>query len=441
MTPDALATHICQRWKCQENIALEVGQVTVSGRELVSQIERLAKHLVSLDNNRTLGLCLKNSVAFVIAFLAGVRANYRVAVLDPAWPEAVTQQAIEQVQPFTVWENLPEEMVSGELPVEDPETNFYIGFTSGSTGVAKAFERTQKSWLASFRLDQQEFEFSETDVFFVPGQFSHSLFLYAMLRGLYAGARVVCAQTFRPDYIPRETTVFYGVPTHILQAVSACERPVSLVRLVLSSGSPFPKHKLEDVKKAFPNSEFCETYGASELGYVSVWRERENPPLASVGRLFDGVRVSVNQEKLQVESPLCFSRYLNGQPFEGINDTGYLDENGFLFLTGRADRMILNKGKNIHPEHIEAVLVQHPAVDQCGVLAQSDDVRGETLVAVVSLKTPVSHRDLVAFLKQHLPLTHVPQAFYQVDNWPRLPSGKTDFKALQAMPLSQKRQL
>jgi long-chain acyl-CoA synthetase len=441
VTQDALATHICQRWRDQENIALEVGQTAMSGRDLVHQIDSLAGYLASLENNRTLGLCLKNSVAFVLAFLAGVRANYRVAVFDPTWPKPVFEQALEQVQPFDVWDSLPKNATSTELPQENPENNFYIGFTSGSTGVAKAFQRTQNSWLASFRLDQQEFEFSESDVFFVPGQFSHSLFLYALLRGLYAGARVVCAQTFRPDFIPCDTTVFYGVPTHILQTATVCKTPVSTVRLILSSGAAFPKHMLEGVGQTFPRAEFCETYGASELGYVSLWRARENPPVASVGRPFNGVTVSIKNAVIQIESDLCFSGYLNGQAFEGINDTGYLDEDGFLFLTGRADRMIISKGKNIHPEQIETVLRNHPAIEECAVVAQSDDVRGESLIAFLLLNTSVEHRDLVAFLKHHLPRTHVPQAFYQVDNWPRLPSGKTDFKGLQAMPSSQKRPL
>src|SRR3546814_14762923 len=105
-------------------------------------------------------------------------------------------------------------------PVGEPagNTRFYVGFTSGSTGRPKGYGRDHRSWVESFRGDAVEFGIGPDDVVLAPGTLTHSLFLYAMMQGLHAGATVVLSPRFRPATVLPQirdpgATVLYCVPT------------------------------------------------------------------------------------------------------------------------------------------------------------------------------------------------------------------------------------
>jgi long-chain acyl-CoA synthetase len=115
-----------------------------------------------------------------------------------------------------------------------------------------------------------------------------------------------------------------------------------------------------------------------------------------------------------------------------VGDVGVLDERGFLRLVGRASRMIITAGKNVHPEEIERVLERHPAVIAAGLLGVIDERRGERLVALLRLgpdARPASS-DLIGHARLSLPLYKVPRRFAVPSHWPMTSSGKTDFHAL-----------
>lgn len=112
-----------------------------------------------------------------------------------------------------------------------------------------------------------------------------------------------------------------------------------------------------------------------------------------------------------------------------------LDERGFLRLVGRASRMIIVSGKNIHPEPIEQVLERHPAIANAAVMGIADDRRGERLVALVRPRegaTP-NRPALIAWARSALPLYKVPRRYAVPREWPITRSGKTDFQALADM--------
>lgn len=425
----AIATHICRMWRNKTCPAVTIGQDNINGSVLVERIEQMTQHIYNASLDQCIiAICMKNSIDFIIMFVSSIRANCCVAVLDPDWPVSVRQQVLRDVAPAILWTQCPDvddSCARVPLAPETTEQNFYIGFTSGSTGPVKGFLRNQQSWLASFILDQQEFEFTITDTFYIPGQLSHSLFLYATLRGLYAGAHIHINRLFRPDHMPEHATVVYGVPTHIMQIVTRTLHPVMSVRLILSCGAYFPRNVLPQLNIAFPEAEFCDTYGASELGYVSIWKQSENPPPESVGRIFNGVDVSFKDNGIYVKSPLTFDSYLSGDLFTCINDTGYLDYNGYLYITGRTDRMLVINGCNVHPEQIERTLENYDKILRCIVIFLNNN-----LTAVIQEAVSIDDASIKVFLKQHLPVSHIPKKYIRVKEWPFLRTGKVDIQTL-----------
>jgi acyl-CoA synthetase (AMP-forming)/AMP-acid ligase II len=111
-----------------------------------------------------------------------------------------------------------------------------------------------------------------------------------------------------------------------------------------------------------------------------------------------------------------------------FGEFGYLDADGFLFLTGRTQDMIVSGGVNVYPAEIEAVLLAHPLVRDAAVIGVPDHEFGERVVAVVEHAAAMSSSGLQALLDRHcrrsLAGFKVPRAYRFVESLPREPTGK-----------------
>ena len=295
---------------------------------------------------------------------------------------------------------------------------------------------------------------------FAPGALTHSLFLYGLAHGLHVGATVILCGQFRPNLANRliaahKVSVIYGVPTQLEMMIEAAARerepPFASMRWILSSGAKWQVRAIAELRRQFPVARFAEFYGASELSFATVAKEGEDVPPDLVGRAFAGVDLTIRDRlgrrlppgetgQVFVASPFLFMEYACGSvtalPRDGdavsVGDIGVLDTRGFLRLVGRASRMIIAAGKNVHPEEVERVLEHHPAVIAAAVLGVVDDRRGERLVALLNLRPDAvaAPSDLIRHARASLPLYKVPRRFALPPEWPTTSSGKTDFEAL-----------
>ncbi|MDQ2081980.1 AMP-binding protein [Xanthobacteraceae bacterium Astr-EGSB] len=470
-----------------DRLAVVCDEHAVSWRELDRAVNRLAGHLAKLvPAGRGVALHLANGPALVLLFLAACRAGREAQILDPSWPADMTRLVIAALSPGIVVSgdaaavagavaasvvdpHGPFDRVADALGADpscapiaesDPLTPFYVGFTSGSTGTPKGYRRHHKSWIESFRAGDREFDIGADDVVLAPGSLTHSLFLYGLAHGLHVGATVVLCRQFRPNLVNRLITtqrvsVIYGVPTQLEMLIEAAVHdgmpPVAGVRWILSSGAKWQGRAIAEMRRRFPAASFAEFYGASELSFVTVAKADEDVPPDSVGRPFAGVDLTIRDHlgrclppgeagRVFVASPYLFMEYACGSetPLSrhgdavSVGDVGILDERGFLRLVGRANRMIVTSGKNVHPEEIERVLEGHPAVLAAGVLGIVDERRGERLVALIRLArgARVASSELIGHARPILPLYKIPRRFAVPPHWPATSSGKTDFDAL-----------
>ena len=118
-----------------------------------------------------------------------------------------------------------------------------------------------------------------------------------------------------------------------------------------------------------------------------------------------------------------------------VGDVGYVDDDGFLFLTDRSTFMIISGGVNIYPQECENLLVTHPAVADAAVFGVPNDDLGEEVKALVQLipgvdPGPALATELIAFCQQHLAKLKCPRSIEFDPALPRLPTGKLYKKAL-----------
>lgn len=461
----------------------------LSWAALNEAVEARAREIAALPAGGV-ALRLSNSAAMIVLFLACARAGREAQVLDPAWPVATARSVLDRLAPALMVTECPQDAdafaaregrggpvvvppsvrlddlpplghpLALPPPPPDPVSAFYVGFTSGSTGLPKGYRRSQRSWVRSFAAERAEFAIGPMDTIAAPGLFTHSLFLYAVLAGLHAGARVLALPRFRPDHALRllsreRATVLYGVPTHYGLILERAERDGVILpdlRLALASGAKWPTALTPRLARVAPAALFAEFYGASELSFVALARADEAVPEGSVGRAFAGVEIVVRDRSgrrlpvgrrglVHVASDLVFMDYACGDTADeaclrhgsevSVGDAGRLDADGFLHLSGRWKRMIVTSGKNVFPEEIERLVEKCPGVAAACVLGRPDARRGERLVGIVATSGEGPTRgDLTARCRAGLPLALVPQRWHRLEDWPMTASGKTDFAAV-----------
>jgi long-chain acyl-CoA synthetase len=157
-----------------------------------------------------------------------------------------------------------------------------------------------------------------------------------------------------------------------------------------------------------------------------------------VGRAYPGVELSLDPGgEVWVRSPYVFLGYAGDKGsarwrdgWLSVGEVGRLHD-GYLYLFGRAGRMVTVADQNVFPEEIEAMMQALPGIDRVAVVPVPDARRGSVLVAVVQ-GDPSREAAILAALRARLGPLKAPKALIWQKDWPLLPSGKTDIKALEA---------
>ena len=427
--------------------AVVCDNTALSFQELHEAVTRQAT-LVSTSTATCLVDDTHNTLQQLIAFLGIVQSGRCAAVTDPEWPAHI-RNAVAQA--------LPKAPFHPHATVEsDP---FYIGFTSGSTGTPKGFLRDHRSWVESFRVCTETFDMGQGLGVLAPGRISHSLFLFGMLLGLYTGAGIAIQNKFSASHTlatlqAGQHPCLVAVPSQLIMLLQwAGHRhiaPVPQVRLILISGARWMRQHTPALQSLFPNARIVEFYGASETSFIA-WKEaQEVGSPEAVGRPFANVELQIRPLKqdphnglIYVRSPMLFMDYV-GAPTDNtaavrdgdwlsVRDMGYFDEQGFLCLVGRENRMLVTQGKNLFPEELEAVLMAQPGVQHASVHGIADPIRGQQVVAVVQLNltepSPTAQQ-LSEACRAQLESYKVPKRFFMCSQWPLTASGKTDHLAV-----------
>lgn len=431
-------------------------------------VARTASWFHNLHNQKKIvAIYLPNGIPFLQIFTGASAAGWTAVPLDLKWKDSelskkldlaspsfliTTRSLYDKVNPLfpnvIVWEDCIEEIEQSlclERISEDTNLPFYMGFTSGSTGEPKAFIRSHASWVASFACTSLDLEIQENDHVLIPGSLLSSHFLYGVISTLFLGGTVHLLEKFSSSETlsnlqTSPISVIYLVPTMaeaILKEDVVINRPFKII----SSGAKWESSSKKRMHHMFPYASLYEFYGASELSFVAFSNDEEKQH--SVGRPFHNVEIQIRKNNLEeavsgeigkiyVRSPCVFMGYLNvfgqlhsmqdEQGWVTVDDMGYLDDEGFLYIVGRENNMIIYGGLNIFPEEIESVLYLHPEVEEAAVIGQKDSYWGETVTAVV--KGKASKQELKHWCKDYLTSYKIPRRWYFIEEMPLTTSGK-----------------
>ncbi len=351
----------------------------------------------------------------------------------------------------------------------DPDLPCVLLYTSGTTSAPKAVVLRHRH-LMSYLLGTVEFASAdEDDVSLVSVPPYHVAGVANLLSNLYAGRRIIYLDRFDPATwlrIVRDEKVTQAmvVPTMLAQIVDhlhgATDADTPSLATLSYGGARMPIPVLDRALELFPNTGFVNAYGLTETSSTIALLGPDDhraafgsddpaarTRLGSVGRLVPGIELEVRDDDGTVLGPgqvgLLFLRgeQISGE-YAGVTqleddgwfptrDRGWIDDDGYLFVEGRADDTIIRGGETIAPAEIEDVLVSHDAIIDAVVVGVPDDRWGQRLAAVVVRGESgpaggdghaVGAEELQQLVRDRLRSSKTPET---IEFWPELPRTDT----------------
>jgi long-chain acyl-CoA synthetase len=337
-------------------------------------------------------------------------------------------------------------------------------YTGGTTGRSKGVMLSHENLWYCAKSAQEASNDPATDRTLVPLPLAHAFGLIVTLIGWHRPEPYVTAlmrwfdpATFLGLVQELRMEAATAVPSMLaaLLAMPLEDYDLSSLRALACGAAPLPAEVAREFGERLPQVELREGYGCTESGAVISSSPPGRARAGSVGVPLPGYEVRILDER-DKEVPrgergeiCCRSRGVmlgywrsadatadalrDGWLHTG--DIGHLDDDGYLYIVDRKKDLIIRGGFNVFPRDVEDTLLEHPAVAMAGVVGRPDPLRGEEVVAFVSLRPghEATGDELVEFARSRLAAYKYPREVRVLPSFPLTLVGKADRKALRAM--------
>ncbi|WP_370237843.1 class I adenylate-forming enzyme family protein [Nocardioides sp.] len=400
-------------------------------------------------------LLVPATAAYVETALALLTRGVVPIPLDPRLTEHERRRILDGLEPTVVVtdEDHLADLLAAHRP-DGPITDWLprarpMHCTSGTTGTPKGVWSgllDDEDARALLTEERDLWGFSDGDVNLVLSPLYHSAPLRFAMGTLLAGGRLVVPGPFEVGAVTaaiareRPTTAFC-VPTHLQRLFAHWDEvgtpDLSSFRLLAHAGAPCPDGVKRRLVSTFPAGTTWEFYGSTEGQFTACRSEEWLERPGTVGRARPGRVLSTDEDGTiwcVVPPHARFSYYGAPQktaaawrdtadgPAFTVGDLGRLDDDGYLYLDGRREDLILTGGVNVYPLEVEQVLREHPAVADVAVSGVDDPTWGRRVCAAVVVD--VGEPDLDAWCREHLAPPKRPKTWLLVDDLPRTLTGK-----------------
>ena len=349
---------------------------------------------------------------------------------------------------------------AGRSPQAHTDDTVVVMYSSGTTGRPKGVAISHANLIAHTVNAFDQWPFQPGDKNLVSMPLFHVGGTSYMQFGLFYGA---------PSYMTRDIEgaalaggILAGanrtflVPAVLATVLAAGPDAVQLfggLEIFSYGASPMPLPLLREALKAWPETDFIQVYGLTEVCGVATrlgpedHRGDNQERLVSAGKPINGVQVRIvdpdtgadvadgKQGEIWFRTKQLMKGYHNkpeataeaitADGWFRTGDIGRLDRDGYLFVEDRIKDMIISGGENVYSIEVERILAEHPAVVEVAVFGVPDEKWGEAVKAVVALGDDgVEPAELIAWTREHLAAYKCPKTVDVVDALPRNPTGK-----------------
>ncbi|MER7006762.1 class I adenylate-forming enzyme family protein [Dactylosporangium sp. NPDC000555] len=338
-------------------------------------------------------------------------------------------------------------------------------FTSGTTGPPRLTSLTHANLFSYVTNTVELGAAAEDEALLLATPPFHIAAVAAVLTSCYAGRRLIPLGRFTPEGWLRaaaaeHATHAFLVPTMLARVLDTLhrtpDRPAPALRSLSYGGARMPRPTIELALRAFPHTDFVNAYGLTEtsstiavLGPDDHRAAALGDPIAlerldSVGRVLPGVEVRLVDTAggpvppgasgmVEVRGAQVASGGLTGGWLR-TGDTGRVDADGYLFLGGRSDDIIIKGGENLAPGEIEDVILRHPAVAAVAVVGLPDSEWGERVAAAVVPRAGTAEPEAIReWVRRHLGSLKTPDVIKVLDELPETATGKVPRARVRAL--------
>lgn len=346
--------------------------------------------------------------------------------------------------------DLPAAQAYTQQEIASQETALII-FTSGSRSKPKGVMITYGNLLHSAIGSDSVIGYNETDTWMATLPFYHIGGFSIIIRALTFRLTLYMPDDTKAVTLKKALDCFNPahislVSTQVVQLLEEGYAPGSGLKSVLLGGGFFSDELIFELLKA--HWPIIKVYGSTECAsHITAHWVKDDEHLSSAGKAIAGDRVTIRDKKgnllpadsigeIVLEGPVVTKGYINnaqetekkykiGKYFS--DDFGYLDSEGFLYLSARRDDLIISGGENINPAEIEAVLLKFPPVEEAAVFAEDDHYWGQIPAAVIKLRDKneiLTLESLNNFLQGKIASYKLPKKLYLTDSFPKTEMGK-----------------
>ncbi len=403
-------------------------------------------------HQRSVLLSFDRQLPTVLALLALDGQARRIVLcppdLSPAYLPAIVAEAEVEVvasdgtgpfiqSPAALPIAIPSLTVPAAVSTQSTE---WLLFTSGTTGRPKIVVHTLESLIGPLNDGLQVPSNAIWTTFYDIRRYGGLTILFRALLG--GGSMVLGSPNESIDnFLVRASrsgvTHVTGTPSHwrrALMSPTASEIRPNYVRL---SGEVADQTILDNLAAAFPQAEVAHAFASTEAGFAFDVRDRKAGfPAALIDQPSAKAQLRVREGSLRIRSPRTASRYLTGpvmlQDAEGFVDTADMVERRGerYYFVGRREGIINVGGQKVHPEEVEAVINQHPAVQMARVRGRSSPITGAIVVADIVVRPTCTNAfqttadEIIAACRQALPPHKIPALLRQIPALDIAESGK-----------------
>lgn len=443
-------------------IAIDDGNERLSFAELKKQVEVLVGKIDHLNPGSRVGILATNtlmsyklSLAIMCSGRTIVWLNWRLAgeelerqikdsglqlclVENSLWRSGMTDP-FKSYSAFLITSADPGELI----PVFKSNWVASIMYTSGTTGKPKGVLQTFGNHFYSAVSSALNLGLSSADKWLCVAPIFHISGFSIIMRGLIYGMAVRLVEKFRAEELERilanETVTIMSVVPFMLKKLIQQQNKTnthynSAFRCMLLGGGTIDRETLEAcLQRSIP---VVQCYGMTETcsQIVALRSADALLKLGSVGQPLFSTQLKLSKDgEILLKTPALTPGYLNlpdklpSKMIDGwyrTGDIGHLDKEGYLYIDGRADEMLISGGENIFPQEVEQVYQRYPQINEVAVVGQNDSVWGQVPVAFVVSDRRLSPTKLMNYGYEHLARYKVPQHYIFVSELPKNASGK-----------------
>ena len=356
--------------------------------------------------------------------------------------------------PFSEFLSYGKDNISDAVSKVNEDDVSQILYTSGTTGKPKGVMLTHKNVCTNAVVTGKLMGIRASDRYFIPLPLFHSFGLVlGCLTPLAFGASIVLQDVFNAKEALElmqkyECTMNFGVPTMFMLELDEFRKGNYSLKLRsgMMGGAPCPVEVVKGVRNEM-GCDVCIGYGITETSPLITLTRYEDDDIKraeSVGKPLPGVEVKVvDDERRELPRGEIGEIAIRGNVMKGYykmeeatkkavdeegwyysGDLGKMDEDGYVYITGRKKDMIVVGGFNVYPREIEELLFTHPKVKNVAVVGVPDKKLGEVVKAFIIPDGELSEEEIKQFCKERVANFKVPKYVEFVDEFPMTASGK-----------------